>query len=148
MKQSALEKAAWKWLSPDIHFYAARDASGVHYLSIVMPLAFSLGVCWILYSISLAKTHSLKDFVQDCGVRVKRLRRAAREIERKVRVSRAEVMVVLQAATQNYKELPPGRAHRPRDHGPRARQWHFTRGLYKVQHRRHQLRVVYGHLAR
>ena len=88
MKQSGFSKAAWAWLSPELHFYAKRDITGVHYLSFVMPLAFGLGICWILYSISLARTKSLKGFVQDCGVRVKRLRRAAKEIERKVRLSR------------------------------------------------------------
>ncbi len=67
------------WLHPDVPLHV----EGSHYSSKLLAVIFTLGMAWMLYSVFLARTRSLRSFVRDVGVRVKRVRKAAREIERK-----------------------------------------------------------------
>lgn len=67
------------WMKP--HMWMHEE--GGHYVSSLMAVIFITGMVWVVYSISLSQSGDLKGFVKDMGVSVKRVSRAAKEIERK-----------------------------------------------------------------
>lgn len=53
-----------------------------HYVAYTMGFLFVSGMCWVLYSMNMSKK-GMKQFVQGMGVKIKRVARATKEIERK-----------------------------------------------------------------
>lgn len=67
------------WMTPDLWMHN----EGSHYVSFMMTCIFVFGMFWVVYSMYMSRMGGLQDFVRYFGVRLKRVSRAAREIERK-----------------------------------------------------------------
>lgn len=77
--EEATKKVRPGWMTPNMWMHH----EGSHYMSWLMTVIFIFGLCWSIYSMYMSRMGGLQDFVRYCGVRLKRVSRAAREIERK-----------------------------------------------------------------